>query len=186
MARYDELIAANETAKGECILWWAGRTTDGYGLVWLQGRTQSAHRVAYEAFVGPIPAGLQIDHLCRVRACVNYRHLEAVTSQVNNLRGTGLASENAGKTHCPRGHPLVGDNLRPSELARGRRVCLTCNRERRRAARAARKANDEAVIREAQRLIDQGVAEVMAESMSIGDTRHLCIAATTPMSMKGN
>jgi hypothetical protein len=69
-----------------CITW--GGTCDryGYGRFKLNGRMDKAHRVAYELFVGPIPAGLVIDHLCRHRACVNPQHLEAVTQTVNIQR----------------------------------------------------------------------------------------------------
>ena len=79
-----------------------------------------AHRVAYELQVGPIPVGLQLDHLCRVRSCVNPAHLEPVTSAENTRRGL-----RAMKTHCPQGHPYAGENLliRPT----GQRRCRTCH-----------------------------------------------------------
>lgn len=95
------------------------------------------HRLAYEAFVGPIPHGLVIDHLCRQRACCNPDHLEAVTNQVNLLRGEGFVANQARRTHCPRGHELVGDNVyrRPGDDTR--RECRTCRNDYYRRRRAA-------------------------------------------------
>lgn len=87
-----------------CWLWTAGKNSGGYGVTYASGRAMVAHRWAYESEVGPIPAGLQLDHLCRVRHCVNPAHLEPVTIRENVLRGVGLSAHNARKTHCPRGH----------------------------------------------------------------------------------
>jgi hypothetical protein len=82
-----------------------------------------AHRFSYEAYVGPIGAGLHIDHLCRVRSCVNPKHLEPVTQRVNTLRGEGRAALQLRVTHCPRGHEYTPDNI---YLWRGHRACRTC------------------------------------------------------------
>ena len=96
----------------ECWPWVAFRNADGYGQFQaVHGETPvRAHRFAYEALRGPIPAGLEIDHLCRNRACVNPWHLEAVTTAVNSWRGTSPAARNARVTRCPRGHPYDSRN----------------------------------------------------------------------------
>ena len=95
-----------------------------------------AHRFAYEFCVGPIPEGLQIDHLCRVRNCVNPDHLEAVSPRENMRRGVSPAANHARKTHCIRGHEFTPENTRLYSRKRGlERVCRACKRnERRRAA----------------------------------------------------
>lgn len=115
---------------GGCWLWTGALNSSGYGHFKVGGRTVVAHRWAYEQEVGPIPDGLTIDHLCRVRACVKVEHLEVVTNQLNTLRGIGLAARNARKTHCLRGHEFTAKNtyIRPV----GKRVCRACDRQRHR------------------------------------------------------
>lgn len=71
-----------------CWVWSRSVTGKGYAQTFVGGKNQGAHRVFYEHFRGPIPAGLHIDHLCRVRACVNPDHLEAVTVTENTRRGS--------------------------------------------------------------------------------------------------
>jgi len=103
-----------------CWLWTKCTLPCGYGWMsvpdgWtgvLGRRQEAAHRVSYRLYKGDIPEGLEIDHLCRVRSCVNPDHLEAVTRRENVLRGVGLAAINAVKTHCKHGHLLSGPNLR--------------------------------------------------------------------------
>lgn len=107
---------------------WTGTKTRGYGYFYLRSRNVRAHRVSYEYFVGPIPAGLTLDHLCRNPACVRPDHLEPVTQQENLLRGDTLTARSASKTHCPQGHPYQGDNLVVYEQE-GRRRCRECQRE---------------------------------------------------------
>ncbi len=115
---------------GEC--WpWAG-TIDkrgGYGQMGIRGKIHKAHRVSYRLFVGRIPAGLTIDHLCRVRSCVNPSHLEAVTNAENVRRGEG-GKFHTRKTHCPHGHAYDEANTRiVRKGASGyQRVCRTCAR----------------------------------------------------------
>lgn len=113
---------------------WSGATTGEYGTLWANGRYYGAHRLAYEMFIGPIPDGLHIDHLCRVRYCVNPDHLEPVTMRENNLRGVGAPAQNARKTRCLKGHAFdaVNTHVRPGD---GGRECRQCKRERQRAAR---------------------------------------------------
>lgn len=109
---------------GACWLWTAGRNNYGYGAFYpSKGNQVLAHRFAYELLVGPIPEGLQIDHVCRVRACVNPEHLECVTSKENTLRGVSPSALCAAKTHCPRGHEYDEANTR---LYRGKRYCRAC------------------------------------------------------------
>lgn len=121
-----------------CWLWSGTTYLGGYGRFTTETRSQqAAHRWAYEHYRGPVPSGLQLDHLCRVRCCVNPDHLEAVTARVNTLRGRGRTSQNAAKTHCVRGHEFTPENTRI--LVTGKRNCREClkvlhkRRKRRRA-----------------------------------------------------
>lgn len=106
---------------------WTGATSNGYGRVRVDV-DRPAHRFAYELLVGPIPDGLVIDHLCRVRHCVNPAHLEAVTNAENILRGNGFSARHARKTHCPKGHPY--DEANTLIRADGSRNCIACGRDR--------------------------------------------------------
>ena len=132
------LFTAMKANPDGCWEWPFGTDGAGYGRVRQGGRYTPAHRIAYEVFVGPVPDGLEIDHLCRVRGCFRWDHLEAVPHRVNVLRGEGPAAVNARKAECPRGHPLAGENL--IVRADGRRNCRTCRRVANRAAKRAWKA----------------------------------------------
>lgn len=101
---------------------WTGALNDGYGRFHIDSSTRVfAHRYAYELKVGPIPEGLTLDHLCRVRHCVNPDHLDPVTHAENVRRSPiQVTAINARKTHCPHGHQYSGRDRR------GWRVCHTC------------------------------------------------------------
>jgi hypothetical protein len=106
---------------------WAGGHSGGYAEIpapFPARRPLLAHRVSYEMFVGPIPAGLELDHLCRNRGCVNPAHLEPVTHQENVERAPNYSSN---RTHCPQGHPYAGKNVWVDK--RGKRYCRTCQRQ---------------------------------------------------------
>lgn len=94
-----------------CWLWLGATFKTGYAMWNIEGHTKRAHRVIYEALVGPIPDGAVTDHTCRVRCCVNPSHIELVTNKINVLRGIGSTAVNARKTHCKRGHELAGSNV---------------------------------------------------------------------------
>ena len=108
-----------------CWLWTGNISPNGYGRTSIEGRTKYAHRVAYELLVGPVPEGLDLDHLCRNTRCVNPDHLEPVTHAENMRRGNGASGRNARKTHCKHGHPFDEDNTMFN--CRGDRVCRVCN-----------------------------------------------------------
>jgi hypothetical protein len=138
LARFLAKVVAGE---GHCWIWIGWRSNRGYGYLRRADKNLRAHRVSYEHFVGPIPGGLQIDHLCRNRSCVNPTHLEVVTSRENTLRGDGPTARNARKTHCKHGHPLSGANLGKD---RSWRRCLACSHENSRRAYYQRKREAEA------------------------------------------
>lgn len=115
-----------------CWLWAGAIDESGYGFMRDErtpgiSKSSKAHRLFYERYVGPIPDGLVLDHLCRTPSCVNPDHLEPVTNEENIRRGFGAWAVNSRKVVCKNGHPLHGDNLVMS--GHGTRRCLTCRLE---------------------------------------------------------
>jgi hypothetical protein len=118
-----------------CWLWAGAVVGNGYGKIKVDGRLKYAHRVAYEQSVGPVPPGYELDHLCRVRCCVNPAHLlEPVTHRENTLRGGAPTADNARRTACPHGHEYYHAYF----SGRPRRGCRKCEAARARRYRKAR------------------------------------------------
>lgn len=107
----------------DCWLWTGTKCPRGYGSFWHGKGRIKAHRWSYEFHVGPIPQGLQLDHLCRNPSCVRPDHLEPVTARENTLRSSGITASFARATHCVRGHEL--------SIVGARRRCLTCSADAR-------------------------------------------------------
>jgi hypothetical protein len=122
-----------------CWLWTGALASHGYGNFGVaMGTTRYAHRLAYEQWRDAIPRGLVIDHLCRVRRCVNPWHMDVVSNRENILRGNGPAVQRArhrNQVRCVRGHDITGENVWRD--ARGYRHCRLCFRARRDEARAS-------------------------------------------------
>lgn len=115
-------ISSNISVASNGCWEWKRYLTLGYGHMMVNRKMYQAHRLIFEMFIHKIPKGLVLDHLCRNRKCVNPEHLEAVTMQVNILRGEGLAAKQARRNHCIRGHLF--------EKRGGIRICVICMRER--------------------------------------------------------
>jgi hypothetical protein len=113
-------------SRADCWVW--PRTNkDGYGVMYVGTRARLAHVYLYEQTKGRLSPDLELDHLCRNRACFNPKHLEPVTHRVNLMRGKTFAAHNAKKTHCPAGHPYKGDNLIVYRTDAGKhRMCRMC------------------------------------------------------------
>lgn len=133
-----DVITVPSPPQTPCVLWAGYVNTDGYGRT---GTHESAHRAAYESAKGSIPAGMEVDHLCRTPLCVNPDHLEAVTKTINCLRGMSFAAVNHRKDRCDHGHPFDEANTywRPN----GNRDCRQCIRDRARAYAARQRDRTE-------------------------------------------
>ncbi len=134
---HEDRFFVSVDAHGCCWEWTATHDPYGYGKFCFDRRVVGAHRYAYELLVGPIPKGLQLDHLCRNRACVNPDHLEPVTAKENMHRSYAPAIRSHIENECRRGHAFSPENTR---IHRGYRLCITCHNDRRREYRARRKA----------------------------------------------
>lgn len=107
---------------------WTGYVGEqGYGEAKVAPLRQSAHRFLYMLHCGPIPADLELDHLCRVRHCVNPEHLEPVSARENTLRGMSPPALQARQTHCIRGHEFTPGNTYIRST--GARTCKACHKE---------------------------------------------------------
>ncbi len=123
---------------------WTGGLSNGYGRLYAGSRSVYAHRYAHELVVGPIPEGLQIDHLCRIRRCVNPAHMEPVTQAENIRRGAGYGNglwkqgnhHMSRRSHCKAGHLFDAENTHQPD-PNGRRYCRACRRAKERADRKA-------------------------------------------------
>ena len=126
---WQERLWAKVDKSGECWRWLGKFSRDGYGRHWRTGEgDRRAHRLAYELVRGPITGGLDLDHLCRNKWCVNPDHLEPVTVTENHARRPR-------KSECPAGHPF--DERNTHVRRNGKRECRTCMRDRQRERRAA-------------------------------------------------
>jgi hypothetical protein len=126
---YEKVMARCVEDERGCWVWQGGKQGKGYGVVNYDGRAWLTHRLVYEAEKGPIPDGLQIDHLCRNRVCCNPNHLEAVTPRVNVLRGN-VGKRERERTHCPKGHEYTPENTKVKKRgSRGSRSCKACEAE---------------------------------------------------------
>lgn len=114
-------VSRIESMGDGCWIWRGAKAPPGYGQMRAGGAPRCAHRISYRIFVGPIPDGLEIDHLCRVLLCVNPKHLEPVTHRENTLRGTSPTAKQAQKIVCNRGHVLPA-------ATKHRRRCMICRR----------------------------------------------------------
>lgn len=120
----DRFLDRLTDAPGGCWHWTGSLDRDGYGRMRVDGRRQYVHRIAYEALRGRIPDGLEIDHLCRVRACANPDHLEPVPHRVNVLRGESFAARKARQTQCVNGHTFTVASV--YRAPNGTRKCRPC------------------------------------------------------------
>lgn len=146
------------TVTGFCWLYDGWLDKHGYGYTRFDGKTQRAHKLAYQELVGPVPEGKILDHLCRIRNCVNPDHLEPVTHKVNLMRGFTPARKNAEKTHCINGHEFSEANTYFDGIQRYCRACASDKQKRlnspeRRAYRAGKareyRARNKARLKEA-------------------------------------
>ena len=114
---------------GDCWVWLAGKDSHGYGVFSIPSKSVGAHKFAYELLVDKVPKGMELDHLCRNRGCVNPKHMEVVTARTNTLRGEGITAYWARRTHCLHGHKYTPKNTYTAPNKPNARFCRTCRRE---------------------------------------------------------
>lgn len=110
-----------------CWLWRGAKNNLGYGCTWYMGQAYVAHRLAWKLWGNVLQSGLELDHLCKNRNCINPNHLEAVTHRENILRGVSPAATHAKKTKCPKGHNF--DRTITRKTGKTQRVCSICIKE---------------------------------------------------------
>lgn len=135
----DERFWSKVNASGVCREWEGYRNRDGYGRLGRGGVVLNAHRYAYELLVGPIPPGMEADHLCFNRACVNPDHLDIVDHATNSRRARRMKPGSA--SHCGKGHEYGPDAYVWQGRAGGNRRCRKCQAENQRAYRARKKVS---------------------------------------------
>jgi len=138
-----KLLANSEPTETGCLRWRGSHNSKGYGDIYNAGKYLRAHRVAYEVWIGPIPDGLEVDHVyakgCRYRDCIEPSHLEAVT-HTENIRRKPRPS------HCPEGHEYTTENTilrRRNNRPGTEKSCRTCRNRKLREQRARKRARDE-------------------------------------------
>lgn len=136
-----------------CWLWTGSQHPLGYGRIGVGRTIRLAHRVSYELLVGPIPDGLELDHLCRTPACVRPDHLEPVTHAENMRRGYGASGRNYRARACKSGHPWTPENTHYRKGS-GSRYCRACARLNNRVQSRRR-----SLRRKALRLMDRSIFE---------------------------
>lgn len=117
------LMAGIQKDANGCWNWQRASVPSGYGVMSFEGRQAYTHRVSVRLFKGAIPAGLQVDHLCKNTRCCNPDHLEVVTPRENNLRSDSPAAANAQQTHCIYGHAFDAANTYVTAAGRHCRKC---------------------------------------------------------------